>query len=360
MNRLLFALLSFVVAGALLLSEPFGFSAGLFAADSVHAKLLIGPELENGAAPKPGQLDTPFGVDFDAAGNMLIAEFDGGRVHRIDTDGKFETIAGDGKKGAEGDGGPAKKARFNGMHNLAVLPNGDIFIADTWNQRVRKIDHETGVITTIAGTGKAGFGGDGGPAEKATFRDIMCISLNPTNDHLFIADLKNHRIRAIDLKTNTIRTVAGNGSKGVPQDGAKAVDAPLVDPRAVAVDSQNRIYILERGGHALRRVLTDGTIETVVGTGKSGKATGPALSAQLSGPKHIAIDSDDNVYIADEQNHRICKYDAEAKQLDVIFGAGVKQPHAVLRRPHGVCVRKDGSLIVVDSYHHRIFELTFD
>lgn len=327
-------------------------------AQEYTAKLIIGEELGETGKPQPGKLHTPFGVDFDATGNMFIVELDGGRVHKLDTAGKFATIAGNGEKSYTGDGGPASKATFNGMHNVAVTPAGDAYIADSWNHCIRKIDAKTGVITTIAGTGEPGFSGDGGPATKATFNFIMCITLDAANESLLVADLKNRRIRKVDLKTGVVTTVAGNGKRGVPTDGARATDSPLVDPRAVASDSSGNIYILERGGHALRRVSPAGEIHTVVGTGKAGTATGAALSSQLNGPKHIAIDHDDNVIIADEQNQRICKYNAREKTLTTILGAGVPSPRVKLSKPHGVCVHEDGSIYVVDTGHHRIFRLS--
>ena len=329
---------------------------------SPKVSLVIGNLLPNeggSADAKPGPLKSPFGIDFDAAGNMFIAELAGARVHKVDAAGKFKTIAGDGSKGYGGDGGPAKKATFNGMHNVAVTPQGDAYIADSWNHCIRKIDKKTGTISTIAGTGKPGFSGDGGPATKATFDYIMCISLNTTNNKLYVADLRNYRIRAVDLKSNTVRTVAGNGKKGVPRDGAVATNSPLVDPRAVAVDSKDRIYILERSGHALRVVTSDGKIRTVAGTGKAGDRDGPAHKAQLHSPKHICIDSQDNVIIADDQNALIRKYNPRKQTLTRILGRGHSRPPVRLRRPHGVCVEK-GRLYVIDTGHDRILSMKLD
>jgi len=321
------------------------------------ATIVIGESAEAGQTPEPGQLKSPFGVDFDAQGNMFIVELEGGRVHKLDRAGNFSTIAGNGTKGYAGDGGPAKDAVFNGMHNIAVTPEGDIYISDSWNHCIRKIDGESGIITTFAGTGTAGFSGDGGQASKATFDFLMCISLNPSNNKIHLADLKNRRIRAIDLKTNVVTTVAGNGEKGVPVDGALATESPLVDPRAVAADSQGNVYILERGGHALRVVDQQGRIRTVAGTGKGGAAVGPALSAQLNSPKHLAVDGDDNVIIADDQNKRICLYDPQSRQLTSILGSGAENPQRRLFHPHGVCVHESGALLVVDTGHHRILKL---
>jgi len=322
-----------------------------------RCSIVIGKSLEVNANPRPGKLNSPFGVDFDAAGNMYIVELEGGRVHKLTPGGRFSTIAGDGSKGYAGDGGPAAKATFNGMHNLAVTPQGDVFIADAWNHCVRKIDGKTGVISTIAGSGRPGYSGDGGPAVKATFNFVMCVSLNPANNKLYIADLRNRRIRMVDLKNGRVSTVAGNGKRGIPRDGAVAINSPLVDPRAVAVDSKNNVYILERSGHALRVVSPEGTIRTVAGTGKPGRATGSALKAQLRSPKHIAVDQADNVLIADEQNSRILKYDPRKQTLTAVLGTGVDNPKRSLKRPHGVCVHADGSIYVVDTGHHRILRL---
>lgn len=322
-----------------------------------RSSVVIGESLVNVKNPKSGKLDSPFGIDFDKQGNMYIVELSGGRVHKLTTAGNLTTIAGDGSKGYAGDNGPAKDATFNGMHNVAVTPGGDLYIADSWNHCVRKIDGKSGIITTIAGTGKPGFSGDGGQATRATFNFLMCVSLNSANDKLYVADLKNLRIRSIDLKTRIVTTVAGNGEKGVPVDGSQATESPLVDPRAVAVDSKDNIYILERSGHALRMVTPDGKIRTVAGTGKAGDEDGPALMAGLNSPKHIAIDLDDNVIIADDQNKRVRLYNRGNATLTSILGRGVEKPKRGLLRPHGVCVHEDGSIYIVDTGHHRILRL---
>jgi len=313
---------------------------------------------EEGAAGKaaPSPFESPFGMDFDAAGNMFVVELEGGRVHKLDAAGKFTTIAGDGSKSYRGDGGPARRATFNGMHNVAVTLAGDVYIADTWNHCIRKIDPKSGIVTTVAGTGKRGYSGDGGPASKATFGHVMCITLNATNDQIYVADLTNRRIRRVDLKTHVVETVVGNGKTGVPRDGDVAVESPLVDPRAVAVDSQNRIYVLERLGHALRVVTTDGKIRTVAGTGKPGDQDGPARAAALKSPKHICVDPDDNVIIADEGNALIRKYDARKRTLTRILGRGLGTPPIRLSQPHGVCIEK-GTLYVVDTGHDRILRV---
>ncbi len=180
---------------------------------------------------------------------MIIVELEGGRVHEFNpSKGRLVKIAGDGSKGYKGDGEDASHAVFNGMHNVAVKGEETIYIADTWNHVVRAIDQKSGIIRTVAGTGQAGFGGDGGPAGEAVFQDIMCVSLDPSETHLYLADIQNRRVRVIDLALGVVRTVAGNGAKGVPTEGARATDSPLVDPRAWRRTRRDGSTYLNAGG----------------------------------------------------------------------------------------------------------------
>lgn len=314
------------------------------------------------------KLNGPFGVEFDRSGRTWIVELNGGRVLQIDKAGQLSVLAGDESKAFAGDGGPLAQAKFNGMHNLAIGPDGTVYLADTWNNRVRQVDPRTGVITTLAGTGEKGYGGDGGPAAQARFGGLYCASLDPKGENLYLADLDNRRIRKIDLRTRIVTTVAGNGTRGVPADGAVAAQAPLVDPRAVAVSPAGEVYVLERGGHALRVVSPDGKIRTVAGTGVKGAAGdgGEARLAQLSGPKHLCLDRDGTVVIADTDNHLIRRYDPRTGQIVRVAGCGRKgtagvggPPAAVeLNFPHGVTVHRDGTLYIVDSGNNRILKLS--
>ena len=301
-------------------------------------------------------LTSPFGVDFNSRGDMWIVELEGGRVHVRDAAGKLHHAGGDGSKSYKGDGGKLADATFNGMHNCAVTPNGDLYIADSWNHCVRKVDAATGVICTMAGTGQKGFSGDGGPATQATFDFVMCITLNPANDVLHVADLNNHRIRAVDLKSGLVTTVAGNGNKGVPKDGDLAAESPLVDPRAVVQDGMGNVWILERGGHALRAVLPDGKIRTVAGTGKKGLVDGPGLTAQFGSPKHLCIDNSDNIYIADDENGAIRRVDAKTHEVTTVLGKGQGDARIQLSHPHGV-TWEQGWLYVVDMGNNRILRM---
>ena len=293
-------------------------------------------------------LNRPFGVDFDSKGRMWIVELEGGRVHRL-ANGVRKQVGGDGSKSYRGDGGPLDQATFNGMHNLAIAPDDSVYIADSWNHCIRRVDAK-GHITTYAGTGKAGFGG--GPAAKAKFNYIMCITLNPSGEKLQVADLKNRRIREIDLKSDKVRTIAGNGQRGVPKDGAKATEAPLVDPRAVCSDTAGNVYVLERGGHALRVVRPDGRIYTVAGNGEKGNSDGRGSAARFNGPKHICADPAGNIYVADDVNHLIRKYEPKTGEVSTVLGRGKVK----LSKPHGVTWDK-GKLYIVDSSNHRILRV---
>lgn len=313
------------------------------------------------------KLGLPFGVDFDRAGNLFLVEMTGHRVRRMDRDGWLTVIAGTGAKGGAGDDGPALQAQFNGMHNLAVAPNGDIYVSDTWNLCVRKIEATTGIVRRVAGTGTKGFSGDGGLATAAQFGGIYCVSLDPGGENLYLADLDNFRIRVVNVASGRVHTLAGNGKRGVPADGAKAADAPLVDPRAMINDGKGRTYILERSGHALRLVEPDGTIRTVAGTGQKGFTGdgGEARQATLSGPKHLCFDREGKVIIADTENHVIRKYSPSSGRITRVAGTGKAGTKGVggppleveLRQPHGVHVHRDGTLYITDSHNGRVLKV---
>ena len=298
-------------------------------------------------------LNEPFGVEFDREGRTYIVEMGGHRVTVLDAKGARRVLADD----------------FKGPHHLLLGPDGALYVTDTWNYRVRRFDLRTGASTVVAGTGEKGFSGDGGPATAAQFGGIFSIAFDKRT--LYICDLDNRRVRAVDLKTGVVRTVAGNGEKGVPRDGEDARAQPLFDPRAIAVDVKGNLYICERGGHALRVVDPAGRIRTVAGTGVAGMSGdgGPALSAQLNGPKHIFVEPSGSVLITDTENHVIRRYSPRDGTIQRVAGTGVLGAgglggpalECALNRPHGAVIHpKTGALYIADSENHRVLRVSRD
>jgi len=293
--------------------------------------------------PESG-LVNPFGVAFNDQGEMLIAEYEGGRLWKYTDDEKLQRLAAD--------------TPFNGMHNLSRTRDGRIYISDTRANYIRMLNENTGKVTIVCGTGSSGYNGDEIPASQAMLNDPISISLSPDDKRLYIADIRNRRVRYIDLESGLIHSLAGNGKTAAPEDGAIANQSPLLDPRGVAEDSQGNVYILSRRGHALRVVRPNGRIYTIAGTGQPHPADGPALQAGLKGPKHLCIDGHDRVIIADAENHLIKRYDPLAKTLTTILKQGPMD--TPLNRPHGVWVTPDQTLWVCDSYNDRILKVELD
>jgi sugar lactone lactonase YvrE len=344
----------------LALCVAFAVVSSLSAAERLVLVAGGGDKEPNGVPAAEARLREPFGVEFDPQGRMVIVEMaKGNRVLRVDQAGRISHIAGKEQAGFSGDGGPLMSAQFNGPHNLAITPAGEILIGDTWNGRVRRLDLAADKVSSLPGYAV--------PLEKARSAGPYCITLDFSGTKLCIADLRH--VHLLDLKTGRLTTIAGNGQKGIPADGAKAVEAPLVDPRAAAVDRRGNLYILERNGHALRVVDPQGRIRTVVNaSGKKGATgdSGPALEATMNGPKHLCVDRDDTVLIADAENHLIRRYIPATGRIERVAGtgkqgrAGLGGPpaQAELARPHGVTIGPDGLLYITDSYNDRILKVT--
>ena len=247
-------------------------------------------------------LSFPNDVMVDGAGNVYVAE---DRVLRIDPEGIITTIAGTGEHGFGGDGGPATEAQFGRAHSIVLDEVGNIYVTDRDNNRIRRIDPD-GIITTIAGTGERGFAGDGGPATEAQFNRLYGLALDGTGN-LYVADRWNNRIRRIDPE-GIVTTFAGNGEWGTGGDGGPATEAQLPSPYAVAVDGTGNVFV-GGSGCVVRRIDPEGTITTIAGIVSGGCEYGgdggPATEAQLNYPHGLAADGAGNLYVADRFNLRI-------------------------------------------------------
>jgi len=313
-------------------------------------------------------LHEPFGIARGPDGALYLCEFTGHVVRRIDDKGLITTVAGNGTPGYSGDGGPAVKAQLNKPHEIRFGPDGALYISDMSTHTIRRVDMQTGFISTFAGSGKAGFSGDGGPAAAALLRDPIAIQFGP-DGKLYICDIGNHRIRAVDLNTKVITTVCGSGKREPTPDGAPfSPDTPLNGPRAIDFDRAGHAWIALREGNALYRAeLPAGKLTHIAGTWKSGFAGngGPAKDAQLAGPKGLAIGADGRVFIADTESHSIRAVDPGSGRIEVVCGTGKKGPgkngsaaNCQLARPHGVFVDRDGTLYIGDSGNHVVRAVT--
>ncbi|MEM8952832.1 MAG: hypothetical protein AAGD22_01650 [Verrucomicrobiota bacterium] len=324
------------------------------------------------------QINEPFSICFDEEGHLYGVEFTrGNRVFKVSRDGDLSFVAGvksttNPKSGDVGgvDGDDPVNAHFHGMHDLAMGSNGDLYLADTFNYRLRRITGATGELETVVGTGESGFSGDGGPGDEAKLSGVYSLSFNADESLLYLADLKNRRIRAFDPDEGTVRTVVGNGEKGRPTNGTRALDAPLPGPRAVALDGEENIYIVSREGHALRVVGRDGRLRTLVNEsgkkGYGGDGGKDARKALMSGPKHACIDPEGNVLIADTENHAIRKFVPSEGRIYLVAGVpetkgsviGGGPLETLLNRPHGVRVH-DGWLYIADSSNDRVLRFRY-
>lgn len=316
-------------------------------------------------------VNEPFSVDFDKRGNLYGVEFTkSNRVFRL-VDGRLEFIAGvdrntekERKTAGLNDGNDPFKAAFNGMHDIQVTADDTLIIADSFNHVVRIMDLKTRAVSTLAGTGKPAFSGDGGPAKDAGFNITMTATLSPDGKRYYIADIGNHRVREIDVASGRVRTVAGNGGKGNPVDGADALETPMGDARAVTQAEDGTLYVILRGGNSLVAVK-DGKVRTVVNSGGKkgyGGDGGDGRQALLNGPKYVAMDRQGNVLICDTENHCVRRFSPKTGKIELLAGTpgkagtglGSSYLETELRRPHGVRLAPDGKLYIADTYNNRV------
>lgn len=323
---------------------------------------------DNGPATAAA-LSSPTGIAFDSTNNLFIADTGFNAIRKVDSrNGLITTLAGGNTFGFSGDGGPAASARLAGPYGIAVDAGGNLFIPDYFNHRIRKIASGTGIITTVAGNGQQGFSGDNGPAIAAGLATPSALALD-TLGNLFVADTGNNRIRRVDAATGIITTVAGNGQQGFSGDNGPATAAALNFPFGIAVDSAGSLFIADSANHRIRKVAAGaGIITTAAGNGEpvfSGDGQ-PATNVAVGFPYGIAVDKAGNLFIADSVNHRIRKVTAGTGIITTVVGNGQggifgafsgdngPATEASLSFPHGVALDAGGNLFLADRFNHRI------
>ena len=301
----------------------------------------------DGGPANSASLDWPVCVAVDGSGNLYIADSDNNKIRRLDAStGVISTVSGKGGDGFSSDG------------------SGNLYIVDSGNHNIRRVDRDTGAVTAVAGNGSEGFSGDGGPATSASLNNPSGVATDGWGN-VVIADFVNHRIRRVDGASGIITTVAGNGERGFSGDGGPATSASLYRPSGVGIDGSGNIYVADLFNHKVRHVdAASGVITTVAGNGIWGFSGdgGPAISASLNSPWSVAVDPSGNLYIADMGNHRIRRVDGTSGVITTVAGNGAEgfsddggpANSASLDIPQGVAVDGTGDLYIADAANNRV------
>jgi len=313
----------------------------------------------DGEQATDAQLNCPYGVAVDGAGNIYIADRFNSRIRKVDINGIISTVAGNGNWGYSGDGGQAINARLSSPYGVTVDEEGNIYIADRGNNCIRKVD-SNGIISTVAGNGNWGYYGDGGQATFAKLKLPNGVAIDGVGN-LYIADGDNNRIRKVDTN-GIISTVAGNGTEHYFGDGGQATDAQISRSNGVAIDGSGNIYIADGDNHCIRKVDQNGIISTVVGNGLEGYSgdNGLAANARLDKPEDVAVDEAGNIYIVDKDRYCIRKVDTNGIISTIAGGTwgssgdGGSATDAELQSPSGVAVDYDGNIYIADTISNRI------
>ena len=315
----------------------------------------IYPEGEPSGKATQVAIGNPFGVEIQE--NLVwltsvddhciyLSKLDGSSLHRV---------AGNGLQGYSGDGGKATEATFNWPHEVRLDPAGNLYVADTRNHVIRRIDGKTGLVSTLAGDGQEGFAGDGERGAQVQFRQPHSVILDGKGG-LLVADTVNHRLRRIDLATGIVNTICGTGEKKLPSDGEPALGAPLLGPRSLAIDDRS-IWIALREGNSVWRIdRATQRIHHVAGTGKKGYSQegGAPKTALFRGPKGLVIDDEGRILLVDTENHAVRRIDLVKKTVVTVLGERAAKNQTTLKRPHGIDYSPEFGFMVGDSENHRV------
>ncbi|MGE0126778.1 MAG: hypothetical protein AB7U82_01645 [Blastocatellales bacterium] len=313
-------------------------------------------------------ISRPIRLDFDSAGNLYLTDSDNHTIRKVTPQGVISTIAGvPGQFGFSGDNGPATSALLNFPIGVAIDGAGNVYICDNDNNRIRKVTAADGNITTIAGNGAGGFGGDGGPATAAQFIEPQNVAVDK-DGNIYISDFGNHRIRKVTASNGNISTVAGNGAQGFSGDGGPATDAQLNSPNNVSVDKDGNLIICDPGNFRIRKVTAaDGKISTVAGKGAQGSRGdgGPATDAEVNVPVGAIVDQAGNLYFSDRNNQRVRKVAAATGVITTVAGSGAAGFNgdglaalaSSLGFPTGLAIDSAGNLYIGDRDNGRVRKL---
>lgn len=323
----------------------------------------------DGGAATSARLKNPEGVAIAPNGDLYIADSDNHAIRRVSfLTGVITTVAGTGNPGYSGDGAPATSCKLSFPEDVAVLANGDVYIADTANHAIRKVIAATGTITTVAGTGNPGSSGDGGAATAAKLNSPRGIAV-ASNGDIYIGDRSNHKIRKVTALTGLITTFAGTGTQGYTGDGGAALLARLRTPQGIHLHTNGDLYIADAGNNVIRKVAAiTGIITTIAGTGVVGYTGngGPATVATLDSPEAVHLAPSGDIYIADTGNHVVRRVQAGSGTITTIAGTGAagysgdggSATLAQFNRPRGIAISTTGTYYVGDKNNHRIRKVT--
>ena len=314
------------------------------------------------------RVNNPYGIIVGPDSALYFCEVDSGRVRRMDMNTRLlTTVAGNGEKAYRGDGSLALDASFFAPHEIRFDAQGNLYIVSRDSHTVRRVDKSSGLVSTVAGTGEAGFSGDSGLANAAQLRQPHSIAFDARGD-LLICDIGNSRLRRIDMSSGIISTLSGTGERTATPDSGPIAGTPLLGPRSIDTDADGNAYLVLREGNAVFRLdIMGNRLQRIAGTGNRGYAgdSGAAINATFNGPKGIAYSAQDHsLYIVDTENHVIRRMSLNTGIVDTVLGSGEPGDgpdgdprQCKLNRPHGVCVHA-GLLYVTDSESHRVREVS--